>query len=74
VQIFLNNYTNSNRSWIDYTYILYQPRNLDQFWYLPALFNATVIYIIIKVKLNPPAWAQLLLGLALYLHRRMCKR
>jgi len=46
--------TNSSRSLKDYLYILYQPRELDQFWYLPALFNATIFYLfthnILKLK------------------------
>src|ERR1700750_67395 len=46
MQIFLSSYTNSSRTFLDYTYIFYQPRNLDQFWYLPALFNATVVFVL----------------------------
>ncbi|HXS38523.1 MAG TPA: acyltransferase family protein [Flavipsychrobacter sp.] len=66
LQIFLSHYTNSNRGLIDYTYILYQPRNLDQFWYLPALFNTTIIYALVKTKLKPPAIIQVALGFGLY--------
>jgi len=66
LQIVLGANTNSNRTLIDYTYILYQPRALDQFWYLPALFNTTAIYLLVKTKLRPPAWGQLLIGLVLY--------
>jgi fucose 4-O-acetylase-like acetyltransferase len=66
LQILLGANTNSNRTLINYTYILYQPRALDQFWYLPALFNTTVIYLLVKTYLKPPAWGQLLIGLALY--------
>lgn len=66
LQIALGSNTNSNRTLIDYTYILYQPRALDQFWYLPALFNTTVIYLLVKTYGKPPAWLQLLLGLGLY--------
>jgi fucose 4-O-acetylase-like acetyltransferase len=65
-QIVLGANTNSNRSLIDYTYIFYDPRRLDQFWYLPALFNTTAIYLLVKTWLKPPFWAQLLLGAALY--------
>jgi len=65
-QILLSHYTNSNRSWIDYTYIFYQPRNLDQFWYLPALFNVTIVYALLKYKLQVKIEYQLLLGLILY--------
>ena len=66
LQIVLGSYTNSDRSLIDYTYILYHPRQLDQFWYLPALFNTSVIYILVKKYLQPPVWGQYLIGLAFY--------
>jgi len=67
LQILLSGSTNSQRSLIDYTYILYQPRDLDQFWYLPALFNCSVIFLLIKSKWNPNKWAHLALGLGFYL-------
>jgi fucose 4-O-acetylase-like acetyltransferase len=66
LQIILIKYVNSDRGLIDYTYILYQPRVLDQFWYLPALFNTTCIYILVKAKLKASAWMQLIVGLILY--------
>jgi fucose 4-O-acetylase-like acetyltransferase len=66
LQIVLSNYTNAERTLEDYTYILYQPRGLDQFWYLPALFNTTIIYILVKTKLRFQNWMQLILGVALY--------
>jgi fucose 4-O-acetylase-like acetyltransferase len=65
LQILLSQFTNSNRTVLDYTYILYQPRALDQFWYLPALFNATIVYLLIKTKLHAPNWLQLLIGFGL---------
>lgn len=70
LQIVFWQFANSDRGWEDYTYILYQPRKLDQFWYLPALFNATLVYVLVKVKFKPRAWAQLLLGLLLYFASR----
>ena len=66
LQIFLSRYTNSERTLRDYTYILYQPKLLDQFWYLPALFNSTIVYILIKKKLGAPNWLQLILGLGFF--------
>jgi fucose 4-O-acetylase-like acetyltransferase len=66
LQIVMGGSTNSNRGLIDYLYILYQPRKLDQFWYLPALFFATAAFIIVKQRFRPPHWAQLLLGLVFY--------
>lgn len=66
LQIVMSSFTNSNRTLIDYTYILYQPRNLDQFWYLPALFNSTVIFVLIKKYVNGKWWLQISLGIGFY--------
>jgi fucose 4-O-acetylase-like acetyltransferase len=66
LQIILSGYTNSERTLIDYTYIFYQPRNLDQFWYLPALFNATVIYVLIKRFVTQKWWILLAIGMGFY--------
>ncbi|HEY4061610.1 MAG TPA: acyltransferase [Puia sp.] len=73
LQILTARYNNSHRSLIDYTYILYQPRALDQFWYLPALFNATFVYLIIKTKLKASPWSQLALGIVLYFLSPYCR-
>ncbi|RFM30190.1 acyltransferase family protein [Deminuibacter soli] len=70
LQVVLSRFVNASRSWVDYTYILYQPRSLDQFWYLPALFNTTLVYVLLKTKLKTPHWLQLLLGLAFYFTAR----
>lgn len=66
LQIFLSGYTNSNRGPQDYLYILYQPKQIDQFWYLPALFNATMVFIFIKTKVKPKTEIHILIGLVLY--------
>lgn len=66
LQIFLSSFTNSQRSLIDYTYIFYQPRNLDQFWYLPALFNCAVVFVVVKKYINGKWWFQLPLGIIFY--------
>jgi fucose 4-O-acetylase-like acetyltransferase len=66
LQIAFSQMTNSDRSLINYTYILYNPRSLDQFWYLPALFNTTLIYLLVKTKLKANTPIQLCLGLCLY--------
>jgi fucose 4-O-acetylase-like acetyltransferase len=66
LQIVFSGSTNSDRSLVDYTYIFYQPRNLDQFWYLPALFNTSVIYLLVKSKLHFRPSMQLAMGLILY--------
>ena len=66
LQIFMSNFTNSNRSFHDYLYIFYQPKQLDQFWYLPALFNATIVFIFFKTRVKPNKWVHLLIGLVLF--------
>jgi fucose 4-O-acetylase-like acetyltransferase len=66
LQIVMSSFTNSERTLIDYTYIFYQPRNLDQFWYLPALFNATVIFVLLKKYVNGKWWLQIALGIGFY--------
>ncbi len=66
LQIALSAVTNSVRGFEDYLSIIYQPRSLDQFWFLPALFNTTLVYLLVKTKLKAPPGAQLILGLVLY--------
>jgi fucose 4-O-acetylase-like acetyltransferase len=66
LQVLLSKYTNASRSFVDYSYIFYQPAKLDQFWYLPALFNATIVYVLIKEKLKASWWMQLIIGVAFY--------
>jgi len=46
IQIFLNEYTNSNRTVKDYWYIVAQPRELDHMWYLLALFNTSSLMLL----------------------------
>ena len=48
LQIAFGGYTNSDRNGYDYLYLLYQPRRIEQFWYLLALFNVSVLYVVLK--------------------------
>lgn len=66
LQIILSNFTNSSRSLVDYTYIFYQPRNLDQFWYLPALFNAAIVYNLIKKYITKQPLLLMLIAVVFY--------
>jgi fucose 4-O-acetylase-like acetyltransferase len=45
LQIVLNRYATASRDFLDYLYLLYHPRAIDQYWYLYALFNASVLYL-----------------------------
>jgi fucose 4-O-acetylase-like acetyltransferase len=66
LQVIFGHFTNSNRGFVDFSYIFYHPRYLDQFWYLPALFNTTIIYILIKTRFRPTITSQMVFGLLLY--------
>ena len=54
IQLVLSNYTNANRSFIDFIYLLIHPRAIDQLWYLYALFNVSIIFMLLYrvIKLN----------------------
>jgi fucose 4-O-acetylase-like acetyltransferase len=66
LQIVMSGYTNADRTFSDYLYILYQPKRLDQFWYLPALFNATIVFVLLKTKLKFRTGHQLAVALIFY--------
>ncbi|HUB61232.1 MAG TPA: acyltransferase [Puia sp.] len=74
IQLFASQWTNAQRTPKDYLYILYQPKELDQFWYLPALFNSTLVYLLTKTKLKLRSWMQLALGLGLFFLSPFCRR
>jgi fucose 4-O-acetylase-like acetyltransferase len=66
VQVVLSNYTNADRGLIDYAYILYQPRSIDQFWYLYALFNVSVVFALVYRYLTSNAWVLGILSVVMF--------
>jgi fucose 4-O-acetylase-like acetyltransferase len=66
IQIILSGYVNANRSAEDYLLLLYLPRGVEQFWYLYALFNVSVLYAIMTAVAKFDYRWNLLLGIALY--------
>ncbi len=66
LQIWLSHFTNADRTYHDYLYIFYAPRRLDQFWYLYALFNTSVLYSIALVKFRISSFYQLSLGIFMF--------
>ncbi len=66
LQIILSSFVNSDRSFNDYGYLIYAPREVDQFWYLYALFNVTILYAFLKAHLRLRHASQLLLGVVMY--------
>jgi fucose 4-O-acetylase-like acetyltransferase len=67
LQLIFSHYLSLHRHANHYLYLFYLPREVEQFWYLYALFNVTILYALIKVKLKFSALHQLLLGFAFYL-------
>jgi fucose 4-O-acetylase-like acetyltransferase len=67
LQIVFSGYTNSETTFSDYLYIFYQPKQIAHFWYLPALFNATIIFVLIKTQFKIKTTHHFLLGLIFFL-------
>lgn len=59
-------YTNSDRSARDFLYILLQPRELDHMWYLLALFNSTILYLLLSPLFRNRMFVHLALAVCLH--------
>ena len=66
LQIFFSRYASAQKGITNYLDLLYLPREVEQFWYLYALFNVSVIYAIIKTMLRFKTEYQLVLGIVLF--------
>jgi fucose 4-O-acetylase-like acetyltransferase len=66
VQIILSAYTNHQRSFSDFYFLLMQPRQLDQFWFLYALFIVVILHATLNYFLKVPKWFFLLVGIGMY--------
>ena len=66
IQLVLSKYVNANRTLMDYTYLFYLPRKIDQFWYLYALFNVTVLYVLVKDRLKIKPLVNVGIGVLLF--------
>lgn len=67
LQLIFGQYLSSQRKVSHYLDLFYLPREVEQFWYLYALFNVSVLYAINKMKLRLQSRHQLILGAILYL-------
>ena len=65
IQILLTGYINADRTWVDYTYIFTRPRSIDQFWFLYALFNTAMLYLLSFKLLKGNRYMLLAVGVAL---------
>lgn len=66
LQLVFSHLINTQRTVSDYLDLFYLPRNIEQFWYLYALFNVSVLYAIIKVYIKPTAFQNIVLGLIFF--------
>ncbi len=67
IQNLLPQFVNEKTGWQTYLSIIYNPREIEQFWYLHALFCIMVIYSVVKVKLKLSPAAHMFVGLVLFL-------
>jgi len=65
LQMTFSSVVNARRTGVDYLNILIQPRHLDQLWYLFALFNVTLLYLLVAKLFRYDKFAQVLVSLAL---------
>jgi fucose 4-O-acetylase-like acetyltransferase len=66
LQLIFAKYINAQRTPFDYLNLIINPRQIEQFWYLNALFFVGILYALVKTKFNIPAWKQVLLGVVLF--------
>ncbi len=66
LQILLSDYVNANRTIHSYGELIYAPRTIDQFWYLYALFNVSVLYVAGVHFLKIPARYNVVIGLVFF--------
>ncbi len=65
LQIVFSRFANSERSFTDYQYLLTQPRKIDHLWYLLALFNTSLLYLLLDQVIKKKA-VHLVIGAALH--------
>lgn len=67
LQIFFSGFTNAKRQWIDLLNVFVQPRDVDHLWYLFALFNTCLLYVLLsQVQFLRNKWIHLVLALVMY--------
>jgi len=66
LQLLFAGYVNAEREPMNYLHLIIEPRKIEQFWYLNALFFVSVLYATMRWYLKVKPWQQLLLGVVLY--------
>lgn len=67
IAYFAKAYVNFPWKWQSYLYVFYEPKSTGQLWYLLALYNASVIYVLLHTKLKVRGMWHLIIGIGLYL-------
>jgi fucose 4-O-acetylase-like acetyltransferase len=66
LQILFSDFTNAHRTWRDYRLMITQPRELDHMWYLLALFNCTLLFLLLRRLFSGKAWPSIVVGLIMH--------
>lgn len=66
LQLLFAGYANASREPMDYLHLIIEPRKIEQFWYLNALFFVSVLYALVHWYGKVKPWQQLILGVIFY--------
>jgi fucose 4-O-acetylase-like acetyltransferase len=66
LQLMFAGYVNADREPMDYLNLIIDPRKIEQYWYLNALFFVSVLYALVRWYGKVKPWQQLILGVVLY--------
>lgn len=66
IQIFMSGYTNASRTIADYGYIFYQPRAIDHFWFIYALFSISLVFLLVFRLFKGNRYGLMLFAFAIY--------
>lgn len=72
LQLIFSKFVNNPPTPYSYLYLLYMPREIEQFWYLYALFNTSVLYVILKYVFKLKPWHHIALGLIMFYLTAWC--
>jgi fucose 4-O-acetylase-like acetyltransferase len=72
LQLLFSGYANADREPMNYLHLIIDPRKIEQFWYLNALFFVSVLYALVHWYGKVKPWQQLILGVILYAASGYC--
>jgi peptidoglycan/LPS O-acetylase OafA/YrhL len=65
LEVIFSRFTNSKRSWLELTKIIYQPRDVDHLWYLYTLFSCSALYFLFRL-VTKNVWVNAFLAVAVH--------